>query len=125
MLAAARHTSGTGPGTALGADGFLLRMALLSATVLVAIRMRRGSSLARTTLAASLGALSLTATTAHLSDDGPTFGAALRDADVLGVGVLDVLSGAALATHLTAAVAATVLMFRPTANAWFRPTRPS
>ncbi|MEU8952803.1 hypothetical protein AB0C93_00710 [Streptomyces sp. NPDC048518] len=120
VLAAIRHNSGAGPAAALGANGFLLRMAVLSATVLVAVRMRRGSSLARGTLAAGLVLLSLAAATAHLPDDGPTLGTVIRDA-----GVLDALSGAALLIHLTAAIAATTLMFRPTANAWFGPTRPS
>ncbi|MEU6996426.1 hypothetical protein ABZ953_37965 [Streptomyces sp. NPDC046465] len=123
VLAVGREVSGGRPGsTADGltdglAWGVPLRMAVFAAVVLVAVRMRRGARWARLTLTGgpvALGALSLAAWTAHR----PGIGDAFRD-----VGVLDVLTGAGRALHLAALLTATVLMFRPAANAWFRAAR--
>ncbi|WP_409234260.1 hypothetical protein [Streptomyces sp. PA5.6] len=87
-----------------------LRMAVLSAAVLVVVRMRRGARWARWVLACGLGAtgaLSLTAWAGDAAAGWPP-------------GVAEVLAGAGCVLHLTAAVTATVLMFRPAANSWFR-----
>ncbi|MEU5682708.1 hypothetical protein [Streptomyces venezuelae] len=86
-----------------------LHMAVCSAAVLVAVRMRRGDRWARWVLACVLGAtgtLSLTAW-AGASPGWPP-------------GFADVLAGAGCVLHLASALTATVLMFRPAANAWFR-----
>ncbi|MFF1374946.1 hypothetical protein [Streptomyces sp. NPDC058308] len=110
--------AGEGSSTYGVTDGFAwgvpLRMAVFSAAVLVAVRMRRGAGWARPALAGGLGALGappLVAGAVHR----PAIGDAVRDA-----GVLDVLVGGARVLFLAAVLMATVLMFRPAANAWFR-----
>ncbi|MEU7576963.1 hypothetical protein AB0B50_05075 [Streptomyces sp. NPDC041068] len=102
-------------------SGLLLRMAVFSAAVLVAVRMRRGANWARLTLAGGLGVLgtlSLVVEPVRWLADGHGLGDAVRDA-----GVLDVLFGGSRVLHLTAVLTATALMFRPAANAWFRAAR--
>ncbi|WP_371526335.1 hypothetical protein OG302_09315 [Streptomyces sp. NBC_01283] len=100
------------------AGGLLLRMAVFSAAVLVAVQLRRGRNWARLTLAVGLGVLgtlSLVVEPLRWLADGHDLGDAFRD-----LGVVDVLFGASRVLHLSAVLTATVLMFRPTANAWFR-----
>ncbi|MFD4628850.1 hypothetical protein ACFVYR_02965 [Streptomyces sp. NPDC058284] len=127
VLAAVAAASGDGPGAAsgrlagTGADGLPLRMAVLAAAVLVAVRMRRGVGWARPALACGLGAPGVISVLAgparHLAElHAPAD--AFRDAGAVGV-----LLGASSALHLAAVLAATVLMFRPAANAWFRAAR--
>ncbi|MER5253545.1 hypothetical protein [Streptomyces sp. NPDC002855] len=99
------------------AGGLLLRMAVFSAAVLVAVQLRRGRNWARLTLAMGLGVLgtlSLVVEPVRWLADHP-LGDAFRD-----LGAVDVLFGASRVLHLSAVLAATALMFRPTANAWFR-----
>lgn len=100
------------------AGGLLLRMAVFSAAVLVAVQLRRGRNWARLTLAVGLGVfgtLSLVIEPLRWLADGHSPGDALRD-----LGAVDVLFGASRVLHLSAVLGAMVLMFRPTANAWFR-----
>lgn len=100
------------------AGGLLLRMAVFSAAVLVAVQLRRGRNWARLTLAVGLGVfgtLSLVIEPLRWLADGHSLGDAFRD-----LGAVDVLFGASRVLHLSAVLAAMVLMFRPTANAWFR-----
>ncbi|MEU6768391.1 hypothetical protein ABZ916_38535 [Streptomyces sp. NPDC046853] len=97
--------------------GLLLRMAVFSAAVLVAVQLRRGHHWARLTLTAGLGVLgtlSLVVEPVGWLADHP-LSDAFRDA-----GAVDVLFGASRVLHLSAVLTAMVLMFRPTANAWFR-----
>ncbi|GAA3143185.1 hypothetical protein ACFQ0X_09270 [Streptomyces rectiviolaceus] len=99
------------------AGGLLLRMTVFSAAVLVAVQLRRGRNWARLTLAVGLGVLgtlSLVIEPVRWLADHP-LGDAFRD-----LGAVDVLFGASRVLHLSAVLGATVLMFRPTANAWFR-----
>ncbi|MFE0171032.1 hypothetical protein ACFWZ2_01845 [Streptomyces sp. NPDC059002] len=101
--------------------GLPLRMAVFSAAVLVAVRMRRGGNGARLALAGAFGVfgtLSLLTGPVRWFADGHGIGAAFQD-----VGVVDVLFGGSRVLHLAAALAAVVLMFRPAANAWFRSAR--
>ncbi|WP_409060605.1 hypothetical protein [Streptomyces sp. SYP-A7185] len=107
------------------AGGLLLRMAVFSAAVLVAVQMRRGRNWARLTLAVGLGVfftLSLVIEPLRWLADGHSPGDALGE-----LGVVDVLFGASRVLHLSAVLAALALMFRPTANSWFRArsTRPT
>ncbi|MFG2497725.1 hypothetical protein ACGFSB_05845 [Streptomyces sp. NPDC048441] len=100
------------------AGGLLLRMAVFSAAVLIAVQLRRGRNWARLTLAVGLGVfgtLSLVIGPVEWLADGHSPADVFRDP-----GVLDVLFGASRVLHLSAVLGATVLMFRPTANAWFR-----
>ncbi|MGW5862978.1 hypothetical protein ACWFRJ_12495 [Streptomyces sp. NPDC055239] len=111
-------------GTSAGeiAGGLLLRMTVFSAAVLLAVQLRRGRNWARLTLAAGLGVigtLSLVIEPVRWLADGHTLGDAFRD-----LGAVDVLLGASRVLHLSAVLGAMVLMFLPTANAWFR-TRPT
>ncbi|MFH8489317.1 hypothetical protein [Streptomyces longisporoflavus] len=97
--------------------GLLLRMTVFSAAVLLAVQLRQGRNWARLTLAAGLGVLgtlSLVTEPVRWLADHP-LGDAFRD-----VGAVDVLFGASRVLHLSAVLTAMVLMFRPTANAWFR-----
>ncbi|MEV7194775.1 hypothetical protein AB0N81_23635 [Streptomyces sp. NPDC093510] len=102
--------------------GLLFRMALFSAAVLVAVRMRRGARWARWALTGGLGLLGATALAATRPDRWPTGPRALGEA-VADAGAVDVLSGAGLVLQLAAALTATALLFHPAANAWFRATR--
>ncbi|MFE6160280.1 hypothetical protein ACFQ7F_15365 [Streptomyces sp. NPDC056486] len=100
------------------AGGLLLRMTVFSAAVLLAVQLRRGRNWARLTLAVGLGVLgtlSLVIEPVRWLADGHTLGDAFRD-----LGAVDVLFGASRVLHLSAVLGATVLMFGPTANAWFR-----
>lgn len=100
------------------AGGLLLRMTVFSAAVLVAVQLRRGKNWARLTLAVGLGVLgtlSLVIEPVRWLADGHSPGDAFRD-----LGAVDALFGASRVLHLSAVLAAMVLMFRPTANAWFR-----
>ncbi|MFC8124968.1 hypothetical protein [Streptomyces sp. NPDC057302] len=99
------------------AGGLLLRMTVFSAAVLVAVQLRRGRNWARLTLAVGLGVfgtLSLVIEPLRWLADHPV-GDAFRD-----LGAVDVLFGASRVLHLSAVLTATVLMFGPTANSWFR-----
>ncbi|MFI7319816.1 hypothetical protein [Streptomyces venezuelae] len=87
-----------------------LHMAVFAAAVLVAVRMRRGARWARWMLVCGLGATGALSLTAWA--DG---GVAAWPPDIA-----EVLAGAGCVLHLAAALTATVLMFRPAANAWFR-----
>ncbi|QEU90574.1 hypothetical protein [Streptomyces kanamyceticus] len=103
------------------AGGLVLRMAVFSAAVLVAVRMRRGANWARLTLAGGLGVLgtlSLVIGPVEWLADGHSPGDVFRD-----LNVLDVLFGASRVLHLAAVLTAVALMFRPAANAWFRAAR--
>lgn len=82
--------------------GLLLRMALFSAVVLVAVRLLRGARWPRWALTGALGAFGALA--------APTL-AAWPDRWPTGTGVV---------LHLAAALTATALTFCPSANAWFR-----
>lgn len=100
------------------AGGLLLRMAVFSAAVLTAVQLRRGRNWARLTLAVGLGVLgtlSLVIEPLRWLADGHSLGDAVRD-----LGAVDVLFGASRVLHLSAVLVATILMFRPTSNAWFR-----
>ncbi|MGW7074300.1 hypothetical protein [Streptomyces sp. NPDC054866] len=100
------------------AGGVLLRMTVFSAAVLVAVQLRRGRNWARLTLAVGLGVLgtlSLVSEPLRWLAGGHTLGDAFRD-----LKAVDVLFGASRVLHLSAVLGAMVLMFRPTANAWFR-----
>ncbi|MFG2648657.1 hypothetical protein [Streptomyces sp. NPDC048436] len=100
------------------AGGLLLRMAVFSAAVLCAVQLRHGRNWARVTLALGLGVLgtlSLVIGPVQWLADGHSPGDAFRD-----VGLVDALFGASRVLHLSAVLTATVLMFRPAANAWFR-----
>jgi hypothetical protein len=100
------------------AGGLLLRMAVFSAAVLVAVQLRRGRNWARLALAVGLGVfgtLSLVIEPVRWLADGDSLGDAFHD-----LGAVDVLFGASRVLHLSAVLTAMVLMFRPTANAWFR-----
>ncbi|QEV21250.1 hypothetical protein [Streptomyces alboniger] len=102
------------------AGGLALRVAVYSAAVLVAVRMRRGGNWARLTLAGVLGVfgtLSLVVEPARRLADGHPVGEAFRDLDAV-----DVLFGGSRLLHLTAVLTAVFLMFRPAANAWFKRT---
>ncbi|UFQ19177.1 MULTISPECIES: hypothetical protein [Streptomyces] len=101
--------------------GLALRVAVYSAVVLVAVRMRRGGNGARLALAGVLGVLgtlSLLIEPVQWLADGHSLGAAFR-----GLGAVDVMFGASRALHVAAVLAAVALMFRPSANAWFRAAR--
>ncbi|MET8689920.1 hypothetical protein ABZV77_37525 [Streptomyces sp. NPDC004732] len=89
-----------------------LHMAVLAATVLLAVRMRQGVRWARWALVGGLGA------TGALSLLGPALSSSRWPP-----GFVDVLSGVGGVLHLAAALTATVLMFRPAANSWFRAGR--
>ncbi|MEV2254257.1 hypothetical protein AB0I94_27370 [Streptomyces sp. NPDC050147] len=105
------------------AGGLLLRMAVFSAAVLVAVQLRRGRNWARLTLAVGLGifgTLSLVIEPLRWLADGHSLGDALRD-----LSAVDALFGASRVLHLSAVLGAMVLMFRPTANAWFRAAGPA
>ncbi|WP_237773513.1 hypothetical protein, partial [Streptomyces luteocolor] len=100
--------------------GPALHMAVFSAVVLLAVRMRRGSRGARAALACGsgvLGTLALAAGPVRWLADGPALGEAFRD-----VGVVDVLTGGGRVLLGAAGLTALVLMFHPTANSWFRRT---
>ncbi|MYZ19612.1 hypothetical protein [Streptomyces venezuelae] len=90
-----------------------LHMAWFAAAVLVAVRMRRGARWARWVLVCGLGATGAPSLTAWAGG-----GVAGWPPDVA-----DVVAGAGGALHLASALTATVLMFRPAANAWFRAVR--
>ncbi|MFI1677530.1 hypothetical protein [Streptomyces sp. NPDC020607] len=87
-----------------------LHLAVFAAAVLVAVRMRGGARWTRWVLACGLGATGTLSLTAWAGGRGagwpPDFA--------------DVLAGGGCVLHLAAALTATVLMFRPAANAWFR-----
>ncbi|ATL31861.1 hypothetical protein [Streptomyces formicae] len=113
-------TEGDGSGGGI-AGGIALRMAVFSAAVLVAVRMRRGANWARLTLAGGLGVLgtlSLVVGPVQWLADGHAPGDVFRD-----LNALDVLFGASRVLHLAAVLTAVALMFRPAANAWFRAAR--
>ncbi|MGA4845612.1 hypothetical protein ACOBQB_04855 [Streptomyces sp. G5(2025)] len=100
------------------AGGLAVRVAVYSAVVLVAVRMRRGGNGARLALAGVLGVfgtLSLVIGPVRWLAEGHPVGAAFR-----GLGVVDVLFGASRVLPVAAVLAAVALMFRPSANAWFR-----
>jgi hypothetical protein len=103
------------------AGGLLLRMAVFSVAVLCAVQLRRGRNWARLALALGLGVLgtlSLVIGPVQWLADGHSPGDALQDLDVV-----DALFGASRVLHLSAVLTAMVLMFRPSANAWFRAAR--
>lgn len=100
------------------AGGLLLRMTVFSAAVLTAVQLRRGRNWARLALAVGLGilgTLSLVIEPLRWLAEGHSLGDAFRD-----LGAVDVLFGASRVLHLSAVLVATLLMFRPTSNAWFR-----
>lgn len=101
--------------------GPALRVAGYAAAVLVAVRMRRGGGWARAALvgaAAVLGTLALISEPDAWPTDGQGIGETLRNVDVV-----DVLLGGSRVLHLAAVVMAVALMFRRSANAWFRAGR--
>ncbi|MFI6927528.1 hypothetical protein ACIBIZ_46880 [Nonomuraea spiralis] len=95
-----------------------LRVAVFTAAVLLALRMRGGSNWARLTLAVTLGVfgtLSLVVGPVQWLLHGGSIAEAAAGADA--VAWLFTISRA---LHLTAVLGAVTLMFQPRANAWFR-----
>ncbi|WP_306336430.1 hypothetical protein [Streptomyces sp. KL118A] len=99
-----------------------LHMAVLSATVLVAVRMRRGARWARWALACGLGVTG-TLSALDLKRDSSLHAVFTGGSARWPPGFVDALSGVGCVLHLAAALTATVLMCRPAANAWFRAAR--
>lgn len=108
-----------GPGsTGETAVGVAVRLAVFTAALLVAQRMRRGHGWARTTLVLGLGAAgtaSMVVEPIHAMTEGHTVAAALAEADAM-----DLAFGASRALHVTAVLSALVLMFLPAANSYFK-----
>ncbi|MFJ8016897.1 hypothetical protein [Streptomyces sp. NPDC096339] len=99
--------------------GLAVRLTVFTVAVLVAGRMRGGARWARITLAIGLGVLgtaSMVVQPLGYLADGGSLSAALSQA-----GALDWVFGASRAVHVGAVLAAVALMFRPAANAYFRP----
>ncbi|MFE2322320.1 hypothetical protein ACFXD5_00055 [Streptomyces sp. NPDC059385] len=99
--------------------GLAVRLSVFTAAVLIARRMRDGARWARITLALGLGVLgtaSMVAQPLGYLADGGSISAALSQA-----GALDWVFGASRAVHVAAVLTAVALMFRPAANAYFRP----
>ncbi|MFC9297592.1 hypothetical protein ACFTWH_27050 [Streptomyces sp. NPDC057011] len=98
--------------------GLAVRLAVFTAAVLTAVRMRGGARWARIALALVLGVLGTASLVVqplgYLADGGSLADAAAR------AGVLDWVFGASRAVHVAAVSTAVVLMFRPAANAYFR-----
>lgn len=118
VLAVGRMTAdGTGSAAGIGV-GLAVRLAVFTAAVLIARRMRTGARWARLTLAIGLGVLGTASMAAqplgHLLDGG-SIAAALAQASAL-----DLVFGASRAVHVTAVLTAVFLMFRPAADAYFR-----
>lgn len=108
---------GRAPADGLGA-GLAVRLAVFTAAVLVAVRMRRGAGWARITLAIGLGVLgtaSLVVEPLGYLLDGGSLADALARADAL-----EWVFGVSRTVHLAAVLTAVVLMFRPAANQYFR-----
>ncbi|MFB7260334.1 hypothetical protein [Streptomyces nojiriensis] len=109
--------AGRAPADGIGA-GLAVRLAVFTAAVLVALRMRRGAGGARITLAVGLGVLgtaSLVVGPLGYLLDGGSLSDALARADAL-----EWVFGASRTVHLAAVLTAVVLMFRPSANRYFR-----
>ncbi|MGP3977523.1 hypothetical protein ACTWQF_26625 [Streptomyces sp. 8N114] len=110
--------SGSVPGIAVG---LLLRLAVFTAALLVAARMRRGRAWARVTLALGLGVVGTASMVVEplraLAGD-ETLRTALAEASAL-----DLVFGASRTLHVTAVLTAVVLMFLPAANAYFSAAR--
>ncbi|MFD7915028.1 hypothetical protein ACFV30_30605 [Streptomyces sp. NPDC059752] len=110
---------GRAPADGLG-TGLAVRLAVFTAAVLVAVRMRRGAGWARITLAIGLGVLgtaSLVVEPLGYLLDGGSLADALARADAL-----EWVFGVSRTVHLAAVLTAVVLMFRPAANRYFRPS---
>ncbi|WP_405437316.1 hypothetical protein OG373_09085 [Streptomyces avidinii] len=108
---------GREPADAIGV-GLAVRLAVFTAAVLVAVRMRRGAGWARITLAVGLGILgtaSLVVEPLGYLIDGGSLGDALARADTL-----EWAFGMSRTIHLAAVLTAVALMFLPTANRYFR-----
>ncbi|MFJ3833238.1 hypothetical protein ACIPWI_35580 [Streptomyces sp. NPDC090046] len=100
------------------AAGLAVRLAVFTAAVLIAVRMRRGAGWARITLALGLGILgtaSLVVEPLGYLLDGGSLADALAGADTL-----EWIFGVSRTIHLAAVLTAVALMFRPTANRYFR-----
>ncbi|MEU7728077.1 hypothetical protein AB0B78_22975 [Streptomyces sp. NPDC040724] len=98
--------------------GLAVRLAVFTAAVLVAVRMRRGAGWARIALAIGLGVLgtaSLVVEPLGFLLDGGSLADALARADAL-----EWVFGVSRTVHLAAVLTAVALMFRPAANAFFR-----
>ncbi|WKD31727.1 hypothetical protein [Streptomyces xanthophaeus] len=108
---------GRAPADGIGA-GLAVRLAVFTAAVLVALRMRRGAGWARISLAIGLGILGtaslLVGPLGYLLDGG-SLSAALAHADAL-----EWVFRVSRTVHLAAVLTAVVLMFRPAANRYFR-----
>ncbi|MFJ9414542.1 hypothetical protein ACIRPT_10300 [Streptomyces sp. NPDC101227] len=110
--------SGSVPAIAVG---LTVRLAVFTAALLIALRMRRGRGWARITLALGLGVAgtaSMVVEPLRALAQGHSPGAALAQADAL-----DLVFGASRALHVTAVLTAVVLMFLPAANSYFRARR--
>ncbi|MGW6984368.1 hypothetical protein ACWGE1_33800 [Streptomyces sp. NPDC054932] len=98
--------------------GLAVRLAVFTAAVLVAVRMRRGAGWARATLAVGLGVLGSASLVV-----GPLGyllgGGSLSDA-LARAGAFEWVFGISRTVHPAAVLTAVVLMFRPAANAHFR-----
>ncbi|MDF2708816.1 MAG: hypothetical protein K0R62_4468 [Nonomuraea muscovyensis] len=110
-------------GAALGEllPGIAFRLAVFTAAVLLALRMRAGANWARWTLGVTLGVfgtLSLVVEPARWLLDGGSLGAALAEA-----GVVDWVFMGSRSLHLLAVLGAVTLMFQPRANAYYRERR--
>ncbi|WP_101789238.1 hypothetical protein [Nonomuraea indica] len=113
-------TGALADGAALGGllPGIAFRLAVFTAAVLLALRMRAGAGWARWTLAVTLGVfgtLSLVVEPARWLLDGGSVAAALAEA-----GVVDLVFMASRSLHLLAVLGAVTLMFQPRSNAYFR-----
>jgi len=98
--------------------GVVVRLAVFTAAIYLAVRLRLGRNWARVSLTILLGVvgtLSLVIGPIQWLIEGNSLGKAIADADAL-----TLLFATSRILHLAAVVAATVLMFRPAANAYFR-----
>jgi hypothetical protein len=99
--------------------GVALRGAVFAVATFLALRMRAGRPWARwglSGLLGVLGTLSLVAAPALWLLRGNSLSAAVADA-----APLDLVFAGSRVVHVAAVLTACVLMFRPAANAWFRP----
>ncbi|GGY42338.1 hypothetical protein [Streptomyces tanashiensis] len=121
VLAVARMVGdGSGSGGEI-AIGLAIRLPVFAAALLIALRMRSGRAWARITLTLALGVAgtaSMVVQPIRALVQGRSLGAAFEEA-----GAMDIAFGASRALHVAAVLTAVVLMFLPTANAYFRAHR--
>ncbi|MEV7570309.1 hypothetical protein [Streptomyces tanashiensis] len=121
VLAVARMVGdGSGSGGEI-AIGLAIRLPVFAAALLIALRMRSGRAWARIVLTLALGVAgtaSMVVQPIRALVQGRSLGAAFEEA-----GAMDMAFGASRALHVAAVLTAVVLMFLPTANAYFRAHR--